>query len=192
MYIIGDVAGQYSTLLALVAKLPDDAKIILLGDLVDRGPDSAKVVAFAMANSDRVKCIKGNHEDMMIDYHQGLSRYEVGVWKDNGGGKTILSYRQTKENIMEHLRFLKTLPTSIEFDDLYLSHAPYTTDIIGPEDVLWNRHEPEKKDKFMIFGHNSAWGLTINDKWACIDTSKDDILTAMHWPSKAVIQQEYI
>ncbi len=36
-YIIGDVHGEYDTLLALVDKLPKDAKLIFVGDLVDRG-----------------------------------------------------------------------------------------------------------------------------------------------------------
>ena len=39
-YIIGDVHGEYQTLLALVEKLPKDAKLIFVGDLIDRGLQS--------------------------------------------------------------------------------------------------------------------------------------------------------
>ena len=36
-YIIGDVHGCYDTLMALIAKLPEDAEIVFVGDLIDRG-----------------------------------------------------------------------------------------------------------------------------------------------------------
>ena len=39
-YIIGDVHGYYNTLMQLVVKLPSDAKLIFVGDLIDRGSQS--------------------------------------------------------------------------------------------------------------------------------------------------------
>jgi len=42
-YIIGDVHGEYQTLLALVAKLPKDTKFIFVGDLIDRGLQSREI-----------------------------------------------------------------------------------------------------------------------------------------------------
>jgi len=39
-YIIGDVHGEYQTFLALVEKLPKDAKLVFAGDLIDRGSQS--------------------------------------------------------------------------------------------------------------------------------------------------------
>ena len=44
MYIIGDVHGCYNTLMELIAKLPKDAKLCFVGDLIDRGPNSKDVV----------------------------------------------------------------------------------------------------------------------------------------------------
>lgn len=76
--------------------------------------------------------------------------------------------------------------------------------------ILWNRGFPKRREKFQIFGHNSHWGLSwfqfdglgteIRDKkpvapekaWAvCLDASKDNKLTAMHWPSKEIFQVDY-
>ena len=46
IYIIGDVHGHYNELISLINKLPNkiDSKICFVGDLIDRGPDSKKVV----------------------------------------------------------------------------------------------------------------------------------------------------
>ena len=44
-YIIGDVHGEYTTLLALLEKIPKDSEIIFVGDLIDRGFRSREVVA---------------------------------------------------------------------------------------------------------------------------------------------------
>ncbi len=40
-YIIGDVHGHYDTLMALVDLLPNDAILVFVGDLIDRGSQSA-------------------------------------------------------------------------------------------------------------------------------------------------------
>ena len=40
-YAIGDVHGEYETMIRLVEKLPKDAKLFFVGDLIDRGPDSS-------------------------------------------------------------------------------------------------------------------------------------------------------
>jgi len=59
-YIIGDIHGEYQTLLALVAKLPKDAKLIFVGDLIDRGLQSRELVEYIRKNNHQV--VRGNHE----------------------------------------------------------------------------------------------------------------------------------
>jgi len=46
VYIIGDVHGCYTTLMQLIEQLPNKEKshLIFVGDLIDRGKDSARVV----------------------------------------------------------------------------------------------------------------------------------------------------
>ena len=62
-YVIGDVHGEYDALIKLVSKLPKDAKLIFVGDLVDRGSRSAEVVKFVRDGGHL--CVMGNHEYMM-------------------------------------------------------------------------------------------------------------------------------
>ena len=52
-YAIGDVHGEYRTLIRLAERLPEDSQLFFVGDLIDRGPDSSKVVDFVR---------KGNHQ----------------------------------------------------------------------------------------------------------------------------------
>lgn len=100
VYAIGDVHGRLDLFERLIAAIEDDdaarepaaTTIVLLGDLVDRGPDSAGVVAAArrLAERRRVRLISGNHEEMLLRAAQdarvlpGLLRY--------GGRETLLSY----------------------------------------------------------------------------------------------------
>ncbi len=83
MIIISDIHGCYKTLLKLLKQCPDE-QLVFLGDLVDRGPDSASVVRFAMDN--KIPTLMGNHEDLMLSDH-GLSpiEYDNGLWAYNGG-----------------------------------------------------------------------------------------------------------
>ena len=49
-YIIGDIHGCYNTLMELVDTLPKDAELIFVGDLIDRGKDSLKIIDFIKDN----------------------------------------------------------------------------------------------------------------------------------------------
>lgn len=210
MIIIADIAGQFDALMRLVAHFPKDEKIILVGDLIDRGPYSADVVSWAINNQDRVTTLMGNHEHMMIDYWLNLGRYQDGLWDHNGGRATRLSYLRSYGDERPpklHLDFLANLPMFFETDDLIVTHAAIqpgmtvekscTTTL--EKSVLWNRYEPEQRDKFQVFGHNSHWGLRIfaNLKTAkvwglCIDQSRSEVLTAFHWPSREIHEEKYL
>ncbi len=97
-FVIGDVHGEFDTLLALVSKLPSDARLYFVGDLVDRGPASAEVVEYVRKNAAGV--VMGNHEAMMLQYAPAfLQRYPDSVsaefmhnWAHNGGDDTLMSY----------------------------------------------------------------------------------------------------
>lgn len=97
-YVIGDVHGHFDTLIALVAKLPLDARLIFVGDLIDRGTQSAEVVRFVRENNHL--CVMGNHEDLMAYYAQSiLNAYVNGKaiglcneWGSNGAAETLVSY----------------------------------------------------------------------------------------------------
>jgi len=99
-YAIGDIHGCDALFDALIAAIeeddaaaaPADTPAILLGDLVDRGPGSAKVIATAREWGQRrkVRYLAGNHEEMFLESFE-----EVGVLRHflrHGGRETILSY----------------------------------------------------------------------------------------------------
>src|SRR5581483_6198993 len=88
-YVIGDVHGRLSQLKALIGSLDYDPKrdrIIMLGDLIDRGEDSPGVVNYAIElqeQSPNFICLRGNHEQMLLD----LIEYGDLLWlvPENGG-----------------------------------------------------------------------------------------------------------
>lgn len=70
--IIGDVHGCLPELLELVEKTgwdPKEDRLILAGDLVDRGPQSADVVKWARENAE---IVRGNHDDRYVQLHQKM------------------------------------------------------------------------------------------------------------------------
>ena len=168
-YVIGDVHGEYETLLALVAKLPKDADIIFVGDLVDRGASSADVIKFVRENNYR--CVLGNHEDLMISYGESFTKtYPESTnpsfmhsWYNNGGDATLFSYnilKYTRENGMQceenddglkqfkdDIEWLKTLPLYIKLSQkindkvVVISHAPCA-------DVWHHHNNPDAKETF--------------------------------------------
>jgi serine/threonine protein phosphatase 1 len=168
-YIIGDVHGEYETLLALIAKLPQDAEIIFVGDLIDRGASSAQVIKFIRENNHRV--VLGNHEDLMLTYGVSFTKTYpnstnpnfLHSWYNNGGDATLFSYnilKYTRENgmqcvenpegmeqFLDDIEWLKTLPLYIELPQkinnkpVVISHAPCA-------DVWHNHDNPDAKETF--------------------------------------------
>jgi len=65
-YVIGDIHGEYQTLLALVEKLPKEAKLIFVGDYISRGKESKEVIEFVKKHA--FCAIKGNHEEYLLKF----------------------------------------------------------------------------------------------------------------------------
>ena len=100
VYAIGDIHGRLDLFTALGEAIerddrqrgPADSTVILLGDLIDRGPQSARVIGMAQAWSRgrKVRFLSGNHEEMFL-----LSFSKSDVFRNfikHGGRETILSY----------------------------------------------------------------------------------------------------
>jgi serine/threonine protein phosphatase 1 len=75
-FAIGDIHGDLASLAKLFGRLPElvaDDTVVFLGDYIDRGPDSAGVVAwvrdFAQRTPAKVVCLRGNHEDAWLHVH---------------------------------------------------------------------------------------------------------------------------
>ncbi len=152
--VVGDIAGQYLTLQALLDKMPKDAELLSLGDPNDRGPRSKQVIEFLMTNG---KTVNSNHAHLMVEAWEQSAMpgaypryYEKGIWLYNGAIQTLTSYEkdwttllnfQTHQNMYEtvvhydethlhriipkaHIDFLKNCPLYIETENYAMTHAP--------------------------------------------------------------------
>ena len=104
VYAVGDIHGRLDLFSALVDAIeaddaaacartgPADTTVVLLGDLIDRGPDSAGVLGLAREwrNHRRVRILCGNHEEMLL---QSFDNVEVlRHFLRHGGRETVLSF----------------------------------------------------------------------------------------------------
>ncbi|WP_264212279.1 metallophosphoesterase [Leisingera thetidis] len=88
--VIGDVHGCLPLLEKMLAQVPQDHRIVLAGDYIDRGEQSAGVLHCLSARKD-LTCLMGNHEDMLLRFLQHPGR-EGGRWIRNGGLQTLASF----------------------------------------------------------------------------------------------------
>lgn len=65
-YVIGDIHGEYQTLLTLVEKLPEDARLIFVGDYISRGSQGKEVMNFVRNHA--FLALKGNHEEYLLKF----------------------------------------------------------------------------------------------------------------------------
>mgnify|MGYP001607415725 CR=1 FL=1 len=193
VYIIGDVHGCRAELEALLRKLPASATKVLVGDLIDRGLDSAGVCRLVRAEG--LLTVRGNHEQLACSSDKDL-------WVYNGGGATLASYEDDAE-LAEHQAWWSQLPLTLEFPDLkneaglwlQVSHSVAHKQRAGWDDpeseqgVLWSRTFPRKlragQAEFQVFGHTPAKGVVKGPGWACIDGGcvYGGKLIAVSWPS---------
>src|SRR5262249_14829068 len=98
-FVVGDIHGRCAQLHALLEMMPRDEAsdtLVFLGDLVDRGPDIPGVVEqvfdLCRQNPERVICLRGNHEQMLLDFLDGESL----IWMEQatGSDSTFVQYAQ--------------------------------------------------------------------------------------------------
>ncbi|WP_374468391.1 metallophosphoesterase family protein [Phenylobacterium sp.] len=175
VYAVGDLHGRYDLFLDLMARLSADSAaraagrapvLVLLGDYVDRGPDSARVlealVWLGQATDWWVVALKGNHEQALLRF---LDEPELGVpWLRFGGGATLRSYGveppraeegtcglvRARDELMAampaaHLRRLQTLELAATVGDYAFVHAGVAPGVAleaqQEADLLWIRDE---------------------------------------------------
>lgn len=100
VYAVGDIHGRLDLMVSLAEAVeadnakrgPADTTVILLGDLVDRGPDSAGVIKAARmwAEQRNLRFIAGNHEEMFLEAFDNLEA--LRHFLRYGGKETLLSY----------------------------------------------------------------------------------------------------
>ena len=185
-FAIGDIHGCLAHLESLMEKIspsfnPDDDTLVFLGDYIDRGPEPKGVVDYVLQLQKELRhvlCLKGNHEDMLLDWVINGRNYDLYIY--NGGGSTIRSYSLDGEFHLppEHRDFFKSLRLYYETDDYVFVHAGLRRGIPlpqqDPHDLVWIRdefiHAPHNSNKLVIFGHTPYHQVLLADDKMGIDT----------------------
>lgn len=126
-FAIGDIHGclaELNDLLDQISRYPgiryDRHRIVFLGDLVDRGPNSMEVVRRIMdmqaAMPTAVVVLKGNHEDM-------ITSGDREHWLSKGGDAALRSYQDDLPAFESHKDWLRRLPTFFDDGLRYFVHA---------------------------------------------------------------------
>lgn len=184
---IGDVHGCLMQLEALLSAIApnDDDHLIFLGDLVDRGPDSAGVLkrVISLSHTHRVTSLLGNHEEMMLAARSSHDKF--ADWILNGGDATLRSYGGVRGALREvppeHWQFLETkLVDYVETNTHIFVHANAYPDQPMSEQpdymLRWERFDDiaeHESGKVIVCGHTpQKSGRPQNRGYAiCLDTN---------------------
>lgn len=155
IFAIGDIHGEYDKLEVLLdtlkayhnLDLKGTDKLIFMGDYVDRGPDSFRVLVtlynLQKKHPNNVICLAGNHEYLMLDWCCGNDRWDL--WGINGGNKTRASfnYYTGKPICPTFLKnWVKKLPLQYEDQGFFFSHAPIgNAQFRGTSSETFNQHD---------------------------------------------------
>nr|WP_271876521.1 metallophosphoesterase [Rhodopirellula sp.] len=178
--------------------------VITLGDYIDRGNDSKRVIdrLLRLAQTTNWYGILGNHEQMMLNVLSGQMKPKP--WLDYGGRETLASYGVKRPNGFlpkSHEDFVSQLHDYIELDEFFLTHASYDPaapiDQQSAEALRWQHLEkeipkPHFSGKTAIVGHTANLDGEVVDfgHLICLDTFcyGGGWLSAMELRSRAVWQ----
>ena len=205
VYAIGDIHGRLDLLDELLAQIDKDDEargaanthLIFLGDLVDRGPDSRGVVERVMAlmeAGDHVRCLGGNHEDILLTCHDGDTK-SVPLFDRVGGRATLLSYGVSEEDYDEadahqlplllqaavpkdHIRFMRNLEDWVQIGDYLFVHAGLRPGVALDDqsrtDVRWIRRDftdsQQNHGLMVVHGHTITEAVDAHPNRIGIDT----------------------
>jgi serine/threonine protein phosphatase 1 len=172
-YAIGDIHGRLDLLMDLLSQIITHAngrscKLVFLGDYIDRGPDSAGVLAlvrrFQQHWPESVICLKGNHEAMLLEVVTEPA--VTSWWLGNGGDNTLVSFGVSHPGDLpaDVLSWIAGLPTLYEDEHRYFVHAGLHPDLsLSEQDdqtKLWIRDEFLLVDydfgKHVVHGHTPS------------------------------------
>jgi serine/threonine protein phosphatase 1 len=182
IYAIGDLHGCAGLLRRIETAISQDmngkaAHVVLLGDVIDRGPDSAEMLDHLLRRpplGQTRHVLLGNHEAMFLRFLD--CPWQRLGWLDHGGIETLQSYGidghnfaswpQRKQRLqvdshipLQHKKFLTNLPAVLTWGTVVFAHAglDFTADFDtqSEDQVLWNRAPlaPESVPEGHIFVH---------------------------------------
>ena len=218
-YAIGDVHGCCQTLRKMVEdvlRLGADDTLFLLGDYIDRGPDSKGVLDYLLQliweRGYDIRPLMGNHEELCLKAAGGdpLAR---DIWYANGGGLSMqqLGVERPEDIPKKYLDFMAAMPRILTEPDYVLVHAGLdfaTADPVrdtSPQFMLWARSErvqPKNIDgRTLVCGHTStplyAIRASLTKSVICLDNGCYDkgyigygCLVALNLDTRELLVQE--
>ena len=202
VYAIGDVHGRSDLLDAIHGAIAADldarpigeAQVIHLGDYIDRGKDSAGVIARLaegaprLSNGPRLINLMGNHEAMMLLALNGGGPAATALWLRNGGIPTLESWGI--RNLTDpaawleaippaHLELMRGLSYSHSAGGYLFVHAGVRPGVQltqqMPEDMLWIREPflswPRSFGAVVVHGHTPSQVPVLRSNRIGIDTA---------------------
>ena len=142
--IIGDVHGEYGALCSLLLRLgydgngfhPEGRRLIFVGDLIDRGPDSIAVVKLVkhFIEQGRAQCVIGNHElnilrpgknDLSLPDKRHGNHWFQALPEEliKNSSKVSFQVFANAQDRQELTKFFLSLPIALEREDLKIVHA---------------------------------------------------------------------
>ena len=175
---ISDIHGCLKSFRSLLDKIifTKNDELYLLGDYIDRGPDSKGVIDYIWQLQYEgyfIHCIRGNHEQMLLDSFG--EAHDRELWENHGGNDTLQSFGvETAENIPEeYLKWIDDLPYFVELDEYILVHAGLDFNLQNPMEglnsMMWirNWHHKIKKDwlgdRIIVHGHTPTSAIEIRE-----------------------------
>lgn len=131
--IVGDVHGEIAPLLALLTHLgytgdgehPDGRRLVFVGDLTDRGPDSPVVVDLvqSLVEAGRAQCVLGNHDlNILLGHRKHDNSWFFGEEHQEDG--IVVPQVLADESIRQRVRkFFRTLPIGLGATGRQLARA---------------------------------------------------------------------
>lgn len=215
IYAVGDIHGRLDLFQTLMKRLQHDVearddcstRIVLLGDVVDRGPHARQLLSVIQQTqrlSDKVIMLCGNHEDMLLASADGDEEAQ-NAWLDYGGDATLRSYgldpiefilasAQARSEIVNQLigqdtlHWLRSLPAFYRSGDYFFCHAgvrPGTPlSMQQREDLLWIRkaflRSRRSHGAVIVHGHSETDQIEVRPNRINVDTAayRSEVLTA--------------
>nr|WKN36601.1 metallophosphoesterase family protein [Tunicatimonas sp. TK19036] len=160
-WVITDIHGCVKTFERLLEKVEFNRQdtLYLLGDYIDRGPDSKGVLDLILQlkkTRHNVHCLLGNHEIMMLHALNNPTSQEAYFWIHyNGGDTTLKSFNaeHPKEIDSEYIDFILKMAHYQEVDRYILVHAGLNLSIEDPfsdkDAMLWIRGDQKLNKKWL-------------------------------------------
>lgn len=206
VFAIGDVHGCADELEELLGMLPldDNSTVVMLGDYIDRGPYSRRVLEILMEakTKHRMITLSGNHEEMLREFLDGSNPQRVARFILNGGSSTLADFANDQGEWVipkGHVTFLEELQLWYETDEHFFVHAGVPDmalkeldPVRDRDEVLWIRRafigNPRKWEKRIVHGHTPVNAVEVSASRINVDTAcaYGGFLTAIELPSHRI------